>query len=216
MASDWLVDGPEGAPITFVFAHGAGAPMDAPFMGRIAAGLGARGIRVVRFEFPYMAARRESGKGGPPDRMPALVARFEGVVQQVREAQPAPGPVAVGGKSMGGRVASHCADALSAAAFVALGYPFRPPGKATARPIEHLRTMKTPGLIVQGTRDPFGGRGEVDAGALRPSVAWMEDGDHDFVPRVRSGRTAAQNWDAAIEVVATFLLGPSGAPGTRT
>lgn len=203
MASDWLRDGPPDAPISFVFAHGAGAPMDSPFMSEVAQGLGARGVRVVRFEFPYMAARR-TGKKGPPDRMPALVASFTAVVEALR-AEGA-GPMAVGGKSMGGRVASHLADDVEAAAFVAFGYPFRPPGKTAWRPVTHLKAMKTPGLIVQGTRDPFGGREDLAVDALAPEIAWMEDGDHDFAPRKRSGRTTEQNWAEAIDRAAAFLL----------
>lgn len=202
MRPDWLQDGPPDAPISFVFAHGAGAPMDSSFMAEVAKGLGARGVRVVRFEFPYMAARR-SGKMGPPDRMPALLASFRAVVDAVRAETP--GPVAVGGKSMGGRVASHLADDVGAAALVAFGYPFRPPGKSDWRPVTHLTAMRAPMLIVQGTRDPFGGREELAGSALLPSIAWMEDGDHDFAPRKRSGRTTEQNWAEAIDRAATFL-----------
>lgn len=202
MRSDWLRDGPPDAPISIVLAHGAGAPMDSPFMNEVAKGLGARGVLVVRFEFPYMAARR-TGKRGPPDRMPALVASFRAVVDALRAERA--GPVAVGGKSMGGRVASHLADDVGAAAFVAFGYPFRPPGKTAWRPVAHLASMKTPGLIVQGARDPFGGREDLAVGTLAPEIAWMEDGDHDFAPRKRSGRTTEQNWAEAIERAAAFL-----------
>lgn len=202
MSTDWLRDGPPDAAVSFVFAHGAGAPMDSPFMENVAKGLGARGVRVVRFEFPYMAARR-TGKKGPPDRMPTLVASFRAVVDALRAEGAA--RVAVGGKSMGGRVASHLADDVDAAALVAFGYPFRPPGKTAWRPVAHLTAMRAPMLIVQGTRDPFGGREELAESPLSTNIAWMEDGDHDFAPRKRSGRTTEQNWAEAIDRAAAFL-----------
>jgi len=109
----------------------------------------ASGIQVVRFEFEYMAKRREDGTRRGPDRAPRLLARFTKVLALVGPAD----QVVIGGKSMGGRIASMIADEVGAAGVVCLGYPFHPPGKPERLRTAHLATLKTPTLIVQGTRD---------------------------------------------------------------
>ena len=203
-ALDVLVDGPEGADARFLFAHGAGAPMDSGFMERVAAGLAARGIHVVRFEFPYMARRRSEGRRGAPDREPILRARWTEVVERFGG-----GPrVAVGGKSLGGRIASMIADEVGARALVCFGYPFHPPGQPDRLRTKHLQTLTTPALILQGTRDVFGAAEEVAGYGLSPAirVEWLEGGDHSFKPPAKSGRTEAGNLGQAIGLAADFLL----------
>jgi uncharacterized protein len=208
-----LITGPSRPRVTLVLAHGAGAPMDAPFLRHVAEGLAAHRVRVVRFAFPYMEKRLLTGVKRPPDRLPVLLEAFERVVQSQK------GPVAIGGKSMGGRVASHLADAIGAAAFVALGYPFCPPGrgKAPPRAFEHLETMSTKGLVVQGTRDPFGDEawGKRSLGKITPQVKWIDDGNHDFVPGARNKRSATACWDEVVAAAATFLTGEVGDKPTR-
>jgi predicted alpha/beta-hydrolase family hydrolase len=195
-----------GAKATFLFAHGAGAPMDSDFMTCIAEGLAARGIRVVRFEFPYMAARRSGKKKGGPDRAPVLLETFEAMAAAERAHGKPRARLFLGGKSMGGRMASMICDEVKADGLVCLGYPFWPPGKnRDDTRIAHLRTLGTRALIVQGTRDPFGGRGEVERLRIKPQLHLLEDGDHDFKPRKSSGRTHAQNLAEAIDVVASFI-----------
>ena len=114
----------------------------------------------------------------------------------------------IGGKSLGGRIASMVADETGARGLVCLGYPFHPPGQPDRTRTKHLGALRTPALIVQGTRDPFGGPEEIAGYALSSSirVAWIEDGDHSFKPRARSGRTAAQNLEEAIAQVRDFLV----------
>lgn len=206
-----LFDGPEDARWTLTLAHGAGAPMDSPSMTNIARGLGRSGIRVARFEFPYMEARRRTGRrGGAPDREPALRQRWMDVIGELRGAS----RLAIGGKSMGGRIASLIADESGAHALVCLGYPFHPPGRPDRLRTKHLATLKTPALILQGTRDPFGSPEEVREYALSPSISlvWIEDGDHSFKPRASSGRTEAGNLDEAIVAVSGFLRNLEGPP----
>jgi predicted alpha/beta-hydrolase family hydrolase len=206
--SDVLVDGPERAAATFLFAHGAGAPMDSGFMKRVADGLAARGVRVIRFEFPYMARRRSEGKRGAPDREPVLRARWTEMVERFGG-----GPrVSVGGKSLGGRIASMIADEVGARALVCFGYPFHPPGQPSKLRTKHLETLRTPALILQGTRDAFGGREEVGGYGLSPSirVEWLEGGDHSLKPSAGSGRTEAQNVEQAVALAADFLLAKTG------
>ena len=200
-----LVDGPDTARATVLLAHGAGAPMDSPFMAAMASGLADRGWRVVRFEFAYMAKQRFSGRKAAPDRLPKLQEVFR---QQVA-LELAKGPVIIGGKSMGGRVASLLLDELPVLGGVCLGYPFHPLGKPEQLRTEHLRELKTPTLILQGERDGFGHRNEVEGYELSPSIRlqWLADGDHSFKPRKSSGLSEAQNWQQAVEAADDFCRG---------
>jgi hypothetical protein len=196
-----LIDGPNGTR-TIALAPGAGAGMDTPFMAFFATHLVDRGFRVVRFEFPYMASFRKTGKRKPPDREPVLRETWLRVIELVGRKG-----VVIGGKSMGGRIASLVADEAGVEGLVCLGYPFHPVGKPDRLRVEHLKTIKTPTLIVQGERDPFGNREEVAGYGLSSAmqIRWIEDGDHSFKPRKSSGRTETQNWDAAIQEIVAFV-----------
>jgi predicted alpha/beta-hydrolase family hydrolase len=169
----------------------------------VAAGLAERGLRVARFEFPYMRKRREGGARGAPDREPVLRAAWREAIGALGG-----GPrLVIGGKSLGGRIASLVADEVGARGLVCLGYPFHPPGRPEKLRTAHLAGLKTPALIVQGTRDPFGTPVELPGWSLSPAIrlAWIEDGDHDLRPRKSSGRTHAQNLGAALDAVAEFV-----------
>lgn len=200
---DLLVDGPKKAKRTLVLAHGAGGAMDTPFMTTVARGVAEHGIRVVRFEFAYMAARRERKKSGAPDRQPLLMQWWRDVVAQLGGGE----TLVIGGKSLGGRMASMVADELEVAGLVCLGYPFHPPGQPAKLRTEHLAALATPALIIQGERDPFGNRGEVGAYQLSNSirVEWIRDGDHSLVPRAASGVTKEENLRAAVDLVVSFI-----------
>ncbi|MEP6800420.1 MAG: alpha/beta family hydrolase [Acidobacteriota bacterium] len=201
---EFLFDGAEGAP-TVVLAHGAGGPMDSPFLNDFAAGLAARGFRVARFEFPYMRARRENRRAGAPDREPALREAWCGAVGHLGG-----GPrLVIGGKSMGGRIASLVADEVGARGLLCLGYPFHPPGRPERLRTRHLASLRTPALVLQGTRDPFGTPEDVAGYSLSPTirVTWIEDGDHSWKPRARSGRTLQENVDEGIAAAAGFVDG---------
>lgn len=207
MATDLLFDGPEDARFTLLLAHGAGAPMDSASMNATAKALAAASIRVARFEFGYMAARR-TGTRRPPPKAETVIPEY---VAAVDDLGPTPGPLLIGGKSMGGRVASMAADALfdagRIAGLVCLGYPFHPPGRPTQLRTAHLKGLKTPTLIVQGTRDEFGVPDEVKTYDLSPQIEllWLEDGDHDLKPRKAiSGFTTAQHLQTLAEGVHAF------------
>lgn len=203
--SDLLFDGPDGAAKTVVLAHGAGAPMKTPFMNTVARGLAAgEDVRVVRFEFPYMRARRETGRrGGAPDREPVLRASWKEVVERLGGGA----HLVIGGKSMGGRIASLVADEVGARGLVCLGYPFHPPGRPEKLRTKHLETLRTPALVVQGTRDQFGTREDVRGYRLSAAIriVWLEDGDHSWKPRASSGRTESQNMADGIRAILDFL-----------
>jgi predicted alpha/beta-hydrolase family hydrolase len=202
MAKSLLYNGPADAPLTLALAHGAGAPMDHAFMETMAAGIGDAGFRVARFEFPYMAKRREDGKKRPPDREPALRATLEQVAQTLGADR-----LVIGGKSMGGRIASMMADELGVRGLVCLGYPFHAPGKPERVRADHLKAIKTPTLIVQGERDPFGTRDDIAGYALgrKVELRFLGDGEHSFKPRKKSGRCEEQNLAEAVDVVSAFM-----------
>ncbi|MBT5414863.1 MAG: alpha/beta fold hydrolase [Rhodospirillaceae bacterium] len=197
----FLRDGPAGSEWRILLAHGAGQPSSSPFMTRFAAGLAARDFAVARFDFPYMRIRAETGRKRPPDRQPVLIQAWRDAFAEFG------GNAVIGGKSMGGRMASMVADELGARGMVCLGYPFHPPGRPDKPRTEHLAGLQTPTLIVQGTRDTFGKPDEIEGYALSPAIrlAWIEDGDHSFKPRKASGRTEEDNMAAAIAAVAEFV-----------
>ena len=192
-----------------LLAHGAGAPMDSPFLESFAARIIARGVSVARFEFDYMAQRRH-GRRKPPPRAEALMGEYAAAIAEVRTRHPK-SAIWIGGKSLGGRVASMVAAAQFAAenisGCVCLGYPFHPPKQPDKLRTAHLEALECPTLIVQGERDPFGTRPEVEGYALSDSIqiAWIGDGDHDLKPRAKSGRTVGANLDAAADAVADFV-----------
>jgi uncharacterized protein len=206
MTLELLVTGPPDPVARFLCAHGAGAGMSTPFMEAVARLLAERRIAAFRFEFAYMAARRQGGSRKPPPRAERLMDEYRAAVAGL-----SPGaPLLIGGKSMGGRVASLVADELYGggriAGLVCLGYPFHPPKKPDQLRTAHLVGLQCPTLIVQGDRDPFGSRNEVDALGLSPAIRfhWAGDGDHDLGPRGNSGFTRKGNLAAAADAVAAF------------
>ncbi|MCY9864831.1 alpha/beta fold hydrolase [Vibrio coralliirubri] len=196
-----IIDG-EGNPITFIFAHGAGAGMDHEFMQSVAKGLAFKGIRVIRFNFPYMIKRAEDGKRRPPDRAPKLLEAYQDIIKQVDADK-----LVIGGKSMGGRMASHLSELDKVAAMACLGFPFHPPGKPEKYKGEHLAELAKPCLILQGERDTFGKREEFADFDLSDSirVEFIPDGDHSFKPRKSSGYTEQQNIALTVEKLSAFI-----------
>jgi predicted alpha/beta-hydrolase family hydrolase len=190
---------------TLILAHGAGAPMDSPFMNAMVQRLVNKGIAVLRFEFPFMEARRRNGVRRPPDAQKVLLACWKEVFERARQTYG--GPLAIGGKSMGGRMASLVADELGATSLVCLGYPFYAAGKPEKPRVAHLEALKVPTLIVQGERDPMGNRQTVEGYRLSPSVRlhWLGAADHDLKPLKSSGFSHDEHLDAAAEAVVSFL-----------
>ena len=208
MPTDFLFDGPEDSRVTILLAHGAGAPMDSASMNATTKVLAAAGFRVARFEFGYMAARR-TGERKPPPKAETVMPEY---VAAIDDLGPTNGPLIIGGKSMGGRVASMIADSEFAAKRIAgllcLGYPFHPPGRPTQLRTKHLIGLKTPALICQGTRDEFGDRYEVGEYGLSDEIEmmWLEDGDHDLKPRKAiSGFTTAQHLQTVADTVTAWV-----------
>ncbi|MDL0429869.1 alpha/beta fold hydrolase [Marinobacter sp. TBZ242] len=196
-----------------VLAHGAGAPADSAFMEMLASALSAEGVATLRFEFPYMERRRRDGKKRPPDRQPVLLAHFRQAIAESLAEAGQRGPVFIGGKSMGGRMASHViaqADLhAEVCGVVCFGYPFHPPGKPDRWRTGHFGDLGRPMQIIQGTRDPFGRRQEVEEqgldGAAPLHLAWLEGGDHDYRPLARQAESHEEMIRQAAGLAAGFM-----------
>ncbi|WP_020409771.1 alpha/beta family hydrolase [Hahella ganghwensis] len=207
-----IYDGNRHARNVVVLAHGAGAPMDTDFMSAIALGVASDDIGVLRFEFDYMAKRREDGRKRPPDRQPKLLESFMAATNEC----PQDACLYIGGKSMGGRMASLLVSEKAneiphLKGWFALGYPFHPPGKPEKLRTEHLSALPVPGLIVQGSRDPFGNKEEGVETYLGENIklCWAEDGNHDLAPRKSSGLTKEENLALAVRALREFVLAGS-------
>ncbi len=201
------------ARATLILAHGAGAPQTHPFMVAFGHGLAERGIETVTFNFLYTEQGRRA-----PDRALKLEACYRAVVDAVRE-RSEERPLFIGGKSMGGRMATHIAaspdpdgdeatPAADVSGVVALGYPLHPPGRLEKMRDAHLPRIAVPTLVVQGARDTFGTEEE-----LRPVLARMpaatlhvvEGGDHSFNVRRKSDPSKQEIYDAVMDVIADWI-----------
>ncbi|RDV27568.1 alpha/beta fold hydrolase [Alteromonas aestuariivivens] len=203
--SDYLVTPAQNPLARLIFAHGAGAGMDSPFMQQMADLLGERGIEVVRFNFPYMQTIAETGKRRPPDRMPRLLEHFQQVISEMAQRQPL--ATFVGGKSMGGRAATLLVEQADVKGAVVMGYPFHPPGKPEKLRTEHLVSLSKPLLVLQGERDTFGRREEVQQYPLASSIEthFLADGDHSLKPRKASGFDYTQHLAEAADRAVHFM-----------
>jgi predicted alpha/beta-hydrolase family hydrolase len=187
---------------TFVYAPGAGSNINDPFGIYLSRNLPEHGVSVVRLQFPYM----EAGRSGP-DRPPVLEATWNAVIEAVRKPKR---KIAVGGRSMGGRIASQVAAQGTAAHALALfAYPLHPPGKPDQLRIEHLPDLKLPSLFVSGTRDAFGSPDEIEAAARKArgaKVHFLEGADHGFAVKKSSGRTKDDVFAEATDAFVKWLL----------
>ena len=227
-----LVSGSDSAPLRVLLAHGAGAGMDSPFMAAMADGLAEQGWQVLRFEFPYMQRQRSSGKKRPPDKAEVLLDSFRDQVGALAQDK----PLVIGGKSMGGRIASLLADALfdeqRIQACLCLGYPFHPLGKPGRLRTEHLTELRTPTLIVQGERDAMGRKDEVIIYSLsRATRAGLDTRrgsqlqaaqERKATAKHRTGRWRSRRWIAScasnrrpLEALTTHLGNAHASPLTR-
>lgn len=197
-----------------LFAHGAGAGQQSPFMRQFVTSLAARGIQVLCVDFPYMQQMQETGKRRPPPPIAQTLDQFAQWYALLAELFDE--PLWIGGKSMGGRVATLFASKQRASeqpcssavpGVVVAGYPFHPTKAPDKLRLDHWPAIACPMLILQGERDPFGTREEVVGYTLSPNaqLAWLRDGDHDFKPRRFSGLTQTVLIDEATQVAASFV-----------
>jgi len=199
------LDGPPAPSLCFVFAHGAGAGMDHPFMAAVAKGLAARGVATLRYQFPYM----EQGSKRP-DAPAVAHAAVRAAVACAREALPRAALIA-GGKSFGARMTSQAQaieplDGVRGLAFI--GYPLHPSGKPSIERAAHLADIRIPMLFLQGTKDKL-----AELPLLEPVVTKLgrrarlrlfADADHSFHVPVRSGRTDAETLDEVLDAFVSW------------
>jgi hypothetical protein len=186
-----------------VYAPGASAGLQDPFGAFAARELSARGITVVRFQFPYKEAGRSA-----PDRPPVLEATWRAVIDAVREPRR---KICVGGRSMGGRIGSMVtAEGAAVDALALFAYPLHPPGKPDRARVEHLPKLKLPTLFVSGTSDSFGSPEELRAAAKKvkgSKTHFLDGADHGFSVKKSTGRTKDDVYAEAVDVFADWLLG---------
>jgi predicted alpha/beta-hydrolase family hydrolase len=198
-----LINTAQNPIATFVFAHGAGAGQNSEFMQLMAEGLAKHNINVVRFNFAYMQLAEDLGKRRPPDRAEKLLVHFTKVLSEIDNRL----PIFIGGKSMGGRMASMLLQESIALGCICMGYPFHPPNKPEKLRTEHLLAINKPVLILQGERDTFGTRKEISSYNISTQVQirYLADGDHGFKPRKASGFTLDDHLNLAITQTAEFI-----------
>jgi predicted alpha/beta-hydrolase family hydrolase len=205
----WYAAGGARRGVTLLLAHGAGAGQDHLFMVRFSSSLAARGIDVVTFNFAYVEAGRRA-----PDPGPLLEATYQRVIEAVAGHSELAGTrLAIGGKSMGGRIASQLAakhpTGLSIDRLIFLGYPLHPPGRPAQLRATHLPRIGRPMLFVQGTRDPFGGPDELRVILVKiapaPLIHVVEGGDHSFAVLKRSGLDQEATYASAVDAIDRFI-----------
>lgn len=203
-----------------LFAHGAGAGHCSPFMRQFVTSLAKQGIQVLCIDFPYMQQMQETGKRRPPPPIAKTVEQFAEWYALLDDLFLE--PLWVGGKSMGGRVATLLASQSSYAAVmpgvIVAGYPFHPTKAPHKLRLDHWPDIGCPLLVLQGERDPFGTREEVESYQLPSSaqLAWLKDGDHDFKPRRLSGLNQTVLIDEATQIAASFVRAQTQHVGEKT
>ncbi|MBL4789823.1 MAG: alpha/beta fold hydrolase [Kordiimonadaceae bacterium] len=190
----------------FLLAHGAGAGKESAYLQFFAQSIAAAGIECILFNFPYMTLMQETGKRRPPERAPKLLDHFRSLISHLNEDDgSSKTPLIIGGKSMGGRMASMlmAEDPALADGLLLLGYPFHPPGKPEKLRTAHLKDITAPTLLIQGERDTFGGRAFLEKLSLPDTFEThlSPDGDHSFKPRKASGHTQEGNWAEAVRLI---------------
>ena len=198
--------------MTLVLAHGAGAGQDSRFITQFASGLASRGVDVLTFNFLYTEQRRRI-----PDRTEKLEACYRAAISAARSHAPFGGnAVFIGGKSMGGRIATHLAAAAGRDApahgingLVLLGYPLHPPGKPDQLRAAHLEKIRVPMLFVQGSRDPFGTPAELQPVLERlgphATLHVVENGDHSLAPSRKGAASVDQTYSDLQDLIAKWL-----------
>lgn len=192
-----------------LLAHGAGSDMNAPVLVRVSDALRVAGVPSLRFNFAYRAAGRRA-----PDRAPVLQATLRAAARELARRTKLPlGRIVVGGRSMGGRMASLCVadpdDPLPALGLVLLAYPLHPPGKPDALRVDHLRAITVPVLSISGTRDAFGSKAELTRALRRirgpVTKQWLESADHGYAPLRSSGLTDDDVFDQVARTVSEWV-----------
>lgn len=211
--------GKERRGLTLILGHGAGAGQLSPIMRLFANGMAERGFDAMTFNFLYM----EKGRGGP-DPKAKLESCYRAVIEAAKQHKKLKGNrLVIGGKSMGGRIASQVAamaeSATEIAALVFLGYPLHPPGKPEQLRDAHLKDIRAPMLFIQGSRDAFGTVDEIRDVIKRlrlPATLFpIEGGDHSFKVPKSSPVPQQEIYEAVMDQIATWSTSPTKTKGLR-
>ena len=212
----YIIDKAKSPKALVIFAHGAGADKSSSFMDAMALALVTEQISVLRFNFGYMNKRLVDGRKYPPERMPKLLSAMAQVINEQSDEL----PLFLAGKSMGGRVAATITSQLddigelvgydavqSVRGTICYGYPFHPSAKPDSLRLAPLQERIRPVMIIQGERDKLGDRAEIECYDVAQccQIHFVEDGDHDLKPRVRSGFTHQAHIETAAKVTNTFI-----------
>ena len=208
VSSSWKVPSGyrPGKDDALILAHGAGDDMTSPFMAHFHGAFARAGLLSIIFNFPYKEAGRK-----PPDRMPKLMAAYEAVIDRLRRDELAPGQLFIGGKSMGGRVATMlAAEGVPVEGLVLLGYPLHPAGRPEKLRSDHLPRIEAPLLFIQGDRDNLCRldllRREIRPLGKQASLHVIEGGDHSFKVLKRSGRDQSEVFDEVVRAVLDWRI----------
>ena len=208
---DFLISKPKINPIgTLILAHGAGAPMSSDWLEDVSRRITNCGIKVIRFNFPYMVKIIAEKKRRPPNKLPILIEHFEEVINFCEKEGLIEKRLFIGGKSMGGRVSTHIASPLIDG-HICFGFPFYSPGKPNKNRLESLLRRKPLNLLIlQGERDPLGDKLYVEKNLKKlTNIDYhiLSDGNHDLRPRKKTGISFDENLNEAVRCVEYFIRG---------
>lgn len=203
-----VLDGPKKAALTIALAPGSGQSLQVEMLAFLAKALGQVGLRVARFDFPYMSERSSGGRRRSADPEPVMLDTWRQVVRQLGS----PDKLFIGGRSHGGRLAGLVADECQVQGLVCFGFPFHATGKSDQYELAPLDTIQTPTLLLQGEWDTFGDKPEVTGYALsdKVEVKWIREGDHSLQPPKESKRTREENWLACAKLTGRFIMEQTG------
>ncbi len=198
----FITEGKESSPDTIILAHSSGAPMNSEFMNYFSKNLSKLGFFCVRFQFPYMTKQIIEGKKSFPDKFDVLKKSWLIAINHVNKKD-----VIIGGKSMGGRIATLIANEVKPKGVIVLGYPFFNSRGTNENRLKHLENINTPTLICQGENDNLGKRCEVEKLHLskKINIHWIESANHSLIPPKRTGKTMNQCWDRCIVSIKYFI-----------
>jgi hypothetical protein len=200
---NFIINGKKSSKHTIILAHSAGESMSSEFMNYFSENLSDIGFYCIRFQFPFMTKQVKEEKKYPPDKLQILVNTWNSVLKIFDRKK-----IIIGGKSMGGRVATLIADSQNVNGVIALGYPFISTTGNIKNRIEHLKNIKTPTLICQGENDKLGKKEFIDKLQLSKNIKlhWIKESNHSLVPLKRSGKTSKECWNECIIEIKNFVI----------
>ncbi|MBL4608380.1 MAG: hypothetical protein JKY01_11215 [Pseudomonadales bacterium] len=202
-STTYLINGINNGGLTLVLSHGLNSSVNGPFMEKMTDGLAAHGFKVIRFEFPFMVEGRLNDAPVYIENTASLESHWKKVVSELGT----PEKLVIGGKCIAAFAASRVADQLGVRGVIGLGFPFVSPDPDLILDQNHLKSMRTPTMIIQGSDDPLGSSANVDDSVFShtTSLHWLENAGHNFIPSKNSKKSHDENILDAMEWIAEFL-----------